>query len=463
MRKASFVLIALAAAAAAAAQDAPSQQPYSAPLALEPGASHYRFSLPAAAYRGNGRRDFADLRVFNAAGEPVPYAFAVREMQPAAPVLQKLNLFPLHGDRENGLAAAKVSVQRTAQGSVVNVSVSDAVPAARRRLIGYLVDASELKAPQEALLFTWQAREGFSGRARVEGSDDLKSWRVLASGAPILSLEHAGARLERNRVELGGARASYLRVSFEAVDPAFALKEASVELRAASAEPAREWLSLQAVPGKIAGELLLDTAGHYPVDRIKFILPQPNTVARVHLSTRDRADDGWRSAASATLYRLAREGGEISNPEVRTAVNADRYWRILVEQKGGGFGSGEVRVELGWVPHQIVFAARGAGPFRLAYGNKLAKPGASALSVVLPQDEKLAPAAASVGEVSASAAPAPSIFADPGRFLRSLSEHGELKKWTLWAALLAGVLLLGWMALRLLRDLGKTPPDRKGV
>lgn len=456
--KASLLLLAFA---TAAAQERPSEHPYSAPIALEPGASHYRFAVPAAVYRGASRRDLGDLRIFNGSGEPVPYAFAPRETQPPAPALQAVNLFPLYGDREKGIGATNVRVERTQQGTVVNVSVADAVPASRRRLLGYLLDASEFKAPQEALLLAWQAREGFSGSARVEGSEDLKSWNSLATNAPILFLEHAGARLERNRVELAGARAKYLRVSFDGVPPDFQLKEARVELRAQKAEPAREWVALRAAPGKLPGELVVDTQSHYPVDRLKLSLPQANTVAQIQLSTRERPEDPWRHAGSAIAYRLTRNGGELTNPDVQVAVNPDRYWRILVDQKGGGFGAGEVTLELGWLPHEVLFAARGASPFALAYGNKLAKPGAAPLAAVLPQDEKLAPGSARLGEATGSAPSRVSLFSDPVRFISGLFENRELKKWTLWAVLLAGVLLLGWMAHRLLRDMGKASSGPK--
>jgi hypothetical protein len=457
--KASLLLLALA--TAAAAQEKPLEYPYAAPIALDPGASHYRFTVPAAVYRGASRRDLGDLRVFNGSAEPVPYAFAQRELQPPAPPLRAVNLFPLYGDREKGMGATGVRVQRTQQGTVVNVSVTDAVPPTRRRLLGYLLDASELDAPQEALVLAWQARAGFSGHARVEGSEDLKSWKSLVASAPILFLEHAGARLERNRVELSGARAKYLRVAFEGVAPDFQLNEVRVELRAQKAEPPREWVSLHATPGKLPGELLIDTQGHFPVDRLKLVLPQANTVAQIQLSTRERAEEPWRHAGSATAYRLARNGGELTNPEVRVAVNPDRYWRILVDQKGGGFGAGEVTLELGWLPHEVLFAARGAGPFTLAYGSKLAKPGAAPLAAVLPQDEKLAAGTARVGDATGSAPPSASLFGDPVRFITGLSENRELKKWTLWVVLLAGVLLLGWMAHRLLRDMGKAPSGQK--
>jgi hypothetical protein len=183
-------------------------------------------------------------------------------------------------------------------------------------------------------------------------------------------------------------------------------------------------------------------------------------VAQVRLFTRERAEDPWRLAASATAYRLARNGGEITNPDLRLPVAAERYWRIQVDQKGGGFGAGEVRFEIGWLPHELIFAARGSGPFMLAYGNKLAKAGALPFAAVMPadaKDETETARPARLGDVSVLAPPSPSLFTDPGRFLRGLADNPDAKKWLLWAALVAGVLLLGWMAFRLLHDMGKSP------
>jgi hypothetical protein len=441
-----------------AAQERPSDYRYSAPVRVDAVGSHYRLTLPAAVYRDTERHDLGDVRIFNAGGEPVPYAFANRAATAVSPKQHGVNLFPLHGDRAKGLDATSVRVERTSHGTVVNVSVSDAPPAARRVLLGYLVDATEFKAPKDALLLTWQAREGFSGQARVEGSDDLKNWNTLAAAAPVLFLEHDGARLERRRIELGGARAPYLRLSFSGVPREFALTDVKVELRPEKPEPAREWLSVAAIEGKTRAELLFDTAGHFPVDRLRFGLPQPNTVAQVQLLTRERAADKWRVLVSATAYRLAREGGDdIVSPDIVVPVTRERYWMAQVEQKGGGFGAGEVQIELGWVPHEIVFVARGAAPFSLAYANRKAKPGALPVaSVLLQQGEHqiMEVKRASVGDISGSAQPAPSLFGEPGRFLSHLSENRDLKKWTLWAALLAGVLLLAGMAFRLLRNLG---------
>jgi hypothetical protein len=442
----------------AAAQERPSQHPYLAPILAEGAESHYRFTLPAAAYRGVARRDVGDLRVFNAAGEPVPYAFARPDAEtPAAAEVHTAKLFPLYGDKAKGLEATAVRVQRTSRGTVVNVSVSGAPPASHR-LLGYLIDAAEFKAPKEALLLQWETREGFSGAVRVDGSDDFKQWSALVADAPVLFLEHRGARLERNRVELGGARAKYLRASFSGVPDDFALKDVRIELRADRVEPARERLSLigEEVKGR-RGEYLFDTGGRFPVDRLRLALPQPNTVAQVQFLTRERAEDPWRAASSATVYRMRRNGADVENPDIRVAVNPNRYWMLRADLIGGGLGAGEVRMEIGWLPHEVLFAARGAAPFTLAYGSKAAKPGAIALNTVLPgyrEGDLSATKLAVVGEISGAGEPRP-VLRDPLQFLRNAAESGEAKKWALWAALVVGVLLLAWMAFRLMRELRK--------
>jgi hypothetical protein len=445
-----FVLLALV-SRAACAQEAPGDFAYRAPLETARPASHYRFALPAAAYEGAARRDLGDVRVFNAAGETVPHAFVPREAQKPEPQLQGAPLFPLYGDPARSLDATLVTVERKAAGTVVSVKVGNATPARRRALIGYLLDASAIRQPLDALVLDWNAVEPFTGQARVEASDDLRAWSTLAAGSPLLHLEHAGAMLERRRVELGGARARYLRVSFSGVPSAFALRQARLELKPLQAELQREWRPLAGSEGKTRGEWSYDSGGHFPVDRVRLRLPQPNTVVQVHVLSRERLDDPWRPAGAAVAYRLSRDGEEIASPELPVRSAAERYWQVRVEQKGGGIGAGSLVLEIGWVPHEVVFAARGAGPFALGYGNREAKGGLLPIGAVLPRGRDGAQAAvaepATVGE-SATQAPAGASL------LRRFFDNRDAKKWMLWAVLVAGVGVLAWMAFRLLQQMG---------
>jgi hypothetical protein len=470
MRFAAAVLLAIC--GLAGAQEKPAQFAHGAAITVDGAESHYRFSLPAAAYMGVARRDLADVRVFNGAGEAVPYAFVPARPKPPAPKVLAATLFPLYGEEAKGLDALDVRVERTRRGTVVHATSAAGTPAGARKLLGYFLDLGDEKGKDkpalQALILEWSSRQGVTGFAHVEGSDDLKRWTSLASGAPVLVLEHEGARLEQKRVELGGARARYLRLSFTAVPQDFNLKGARLELRAESApQPERDWFAVGGAPdAKRPGDYVFDTGGHFPIDRLRFALPQVNTVAQVRVFVRERVEDPWRPATSAVLYRLRRDSRDIINPDVDVHSEPSRYWLLRVDQRGGGLGAGEVRLEFGWVPHELVFAARGAPPFSLAYGLKVAKPGAMALATVLPGYKPDEPISAKTVAVSVQAPlvrERASLWKDPGPFARDAIESGEAKKWALWAALVVGVLVLGWMAFGLLRQVGKASdnPDSR--
>jgi hypothetical protein len=321
MRKLTLIAILLSGLALAASADTPGDYAYRATIAVPGGSSHYRVVLPQAAYRGLQRADLGDLRIFNAAGEPVPYAFVVRQAEATAPAENRpAKLFPLYGDATKGLEGMSLQVERTTSGTVVRMSGDAATRSRARKLLGYIVETGQPDTSMQALLLEWTAREGFAGTARVESSDDLKRWTTLAAEAPILLLEHGGERLERRRVEIAGTRAPYLRISCKGVRDDFALRSGQVELAAAQRELAREWLELAASQdADKPGEFLLDAEVRFPVDRMRLILPQTNTVAPVHFFVRERKEDKWREVGSATAYRL-RRGERLTNPDMQFAA-----------------------------------------------------------------------------------------------------------------------------------------------
>ena len=241
---------------------------------------------------------------------------------------------------------------------------------------------------------------------------------------------------------------------------------AGAELGALRGEPgdaridvARQWETVAGRPvaDKI-GDYAFDTQGVFPADRVRFELPQANTVAQIQLFSRVRSDTPWRPVSRGTAYRLRRDGAEVSNPDMAIGENADRYWLLKADQKGGGLGAGEPKLLLGWIPNEIVWVARGEPPFTLAYGSRDAKPSAYSIESLVPGysrdadlDAKVASAepAASVESVGADA---PTVLGGQ----RALEERIDVKRWTLWAALVLGVAFLGWMAWRLLKQMDKS-------
>ena len=454
-----MLLFALAPFAAQGADERPADFAQAASITAPAGASHYRVSASEAVYRASQKRGLVDLRVANAAGEFVPFAI-VQSSGAGAPEREVVaaKLFPLHGDEARGMEGLSLRIERNAAGTVVQVQADGKATPAARKLLGYLAELPALARAGEAILFEWDAPAGFTGSATVEASEDLKRWSPVASQAPVVLLEHGGERLEQKRVELSPLRSKYLRIAFRGVPAGFALRSASVQLQPATPETPRASIAITGrADAEKKHEYLFDTGGVFPVDRLRFALPQVNAVAPVQVFSRERADAQWRMVASTVAYRLAKDGSEVASPEIAFAANADRYWMVRVDPRSGGLGAGDLGLRLGWIPHEVVFAARGAGPFVLLAGSRGAASAALPVGTVLPGHREGSPleaVEARLGPVAANPAVATAPPKAPADSMRAWVESPEGRKNVLWGVLVLGVLFVVWMATRLMREMG---------
>ena len=472
MKNQIFILIFLVGASAAFGAERPADFAYGVALEADGKDALYEVTLPAAVYRGVVRPDLGDVRVFNGAGEVVPHALRPRrtaDTETVAPVA--LTLFPLKAEAGAGVDSISIRVRRGVGGrSSVDVTSTGARGGSEKRIVGYLVDLTALDRTLSAIEFDWQGLpDGFAGKIRIDAGDDLGSWSTLVAAAPLVSLEVAGQRLQQKRVELPQRKAKYLRLSWTAQGQG----AAAPELTSARGEPVgntveapREWMQAESAKGEKPGEYVFDLRGRLPVDRVRLLLPEVNTVAQIELLVRQKTDAPWRPVARGVSYRLRRDGTEITSPELQVGVTSDRYWLVRVDQRGGGVGAGAPKLEAGWVPHSLVFAARGEPPFQLAYGNREAKPAAYAIETLIPGYRDAGGAKIRAAKTGAQQ----TINVSGAQTLEQRELGGEArlkeaidwKRWSLWGALVFGVLVLGAMAWRLVRQLnegGGAPPS----
>ncbi len=447
--------LALAIAAPALAET-PAEYAYRIPLQASGDGAFVSIELPADVYEGVVRADLGDLRIFNAEGTPVAHAFlphaaATRE----AAGIVTLPLFPLRVDATRAdVTDLAITVRKDAQGTTVNLATRDGQPVAAHRLAGYLVDASEVKEPIAALTLPFAAATNVTTRVRVDASDDLVAWRTLTPDAPLLDLEFAGRRLTRNRVEVPRMAAKYYRLTWIAGQPAPELASVTAEYGERLTEAPRQWRSVPgaALAGK-PGEFEFDLGGTFPADRVTLELPELNTVAPAQLLSRAAPADQWGPVASSVFYRLRQAGGEIENPPLAITVPPRRHWLVRIDDKAGGIGAQPPRLSAGFHPHVVVFAARGSAPFELAYGSGRATPSALPIETLVPGYDR-----ATFRRASFIAAQAGAPIVAPSS--AALRQPMDVKRWGLWAALILASIVLGWMALRLSRQMGERPPDR---
>jgi hypothetical protein len=419
---------------------APEDYAYRMQVTGSPGAAAYRVTLPLSLYQKVFHTDLSDLRVFNGSGEQVPFAFEQPTLETQANAATPLPLFPLVDDSSASLEALRVTIE--AGKGAVNVEAGGQ-PSHGDRTATYLLDGRILETPVAALRLGWPEQAAdFAGRIRVEASDSLADWRVVATAAPIANLHANQARLVEQRIEFPASKAKYWRLSWVGAPAPFVLTSASAEPPKQNVDARRDSLTLEVTQssGK-RGEFEYYVRPRVPVDRINLQLPEDNTVVQVELLSRPKLTVGWEQVRNCGFYRLQGDGTELRNGPIAIPVSTDSYWQVRTDPKRGGLGKVAPQLVVEWVPHQLVFVARGAAPFYVAYGSATADTPAAVSTTLLPPG---------ISIVTASLSDPEPLGGDVK--LQPPAEPYAWKAALLWVILIAAAGLLAWMAFRLSKD-----------
>jgi len=408
-----------------------------------------RVVLPSTVYEHVAHADLRDVRVFNAAGEIVPYAFVPPLPAPAPVARTALAAYPLRVDATTSDLGDFTLSLRTGPGTTtLDVRARDGRAVPGVRVAGLVLDASALEAPIHALVVTLPAGGDVNARLRVEASDDLATWRTLASGAPILRLGVGGQTLVRDRIPLPGVRARYFRISAGDGLPMIELAGVEAETGAPPAPrtlPARDLVGTYVEPGAFE----YDASGPFDVAEINLRLAAPNTVVPGQVLVRSDPKEPWRRLTDAVFYRLGEGSSEVTNPPLATSGAAYRYWRVQLDPRSGVTSASPPALVLGWQPAQIVFTSRGPAPFELAFGRRDVAPGALPIAVLVPGFDARTGLTADAGVATADGVPQ----------LGNRSALGvpvDFRRAALWTVLVVTVVVLGVLGVRLLRQ--PSPP-----
>ncbi len=386
-----------------------------------------------------------DIRVFNSAEEELPHALrrTSPEQSTEEAEFQEVPFFPLWAPEGEGLNSSDLQLKlETAEGKT-RVQLSTASNTATDGLLGaYILDTSDLDAPIGVLRLELTSTKTVR-HVSVAASDDLMHWRVMARNRPMVRLKRGSYEIHRNTVRLDPQTAKYIRVTWEGSSP-LNITAAAVKVRS-TVHYALDRVEVLEPVGESTNDaservINFDSRGYFPITSVRLRLPEVNTVARITLASRPVAgadkDNPWRTRYTGTVFSLNEEGTLIESDPIKLS-STDRYWRVRVSTAGGGIGKSEPALELSYRPLQVVFTARGKGPYLLAIGNP-ATPASSFSAIELGARD--------------------TIDGDTGRIVERRDLGGPPgvqgpafdRRWVLWGALLIGVLLLVGMALRML-------------
>jgi len=433
----------LLASAAASAREQLSDFSNRLPLTLAGSGPWYQLDLPLDVQVASRQPDLGDLRVFDAAGQPQAYAWlhtgGEREDSEAQ---ADVKWFPLYDTADSAQRSPQVRIRLADNGTVVEVLPTQELEAGEEVLRGWLLDTSGLKAPLTRLNIDWASeREGFQ-QFSIEASDDLQHWRAWGNGQ-VARLSFADERIEQHDVDLPGQSARYLRLLWQSPQSAPVLTSAQLTTsRSQRLQVPLLWSEPLAGHTEKPNQYVWELPTGLAVERLRLALDQPNSLAPVDVFGRADAASAWQPLQTGLLYRLIQNGDEASQDELALFGQPVRQIMLQVDDRGGGLGAAAPKLQVAIRPVQLVFLARGKGPFTLAVGSTGLRGAQLPLAVLMPQPGG-PPGRASVAEVRplVAAAPAPVI-----------SSSQAWKRMILWAVLLLGVATLAGMAWNLARS-----------
>jgi hypothetical protein len=467
---AALLAVVAPAALAAPAVDAPERYAAHWPLQLPADARLIRLALPAEVLTQAQTADLRDLRIFNAAGQPVPLALdrfspETRASAPtAAPMV--LPALPILGQPQSGNASAGVGlrIEESTTGRVVRLDLPPAGAAREDAPVGALVDTRAQQAALQGIELdaTWPAARPFT--FHLHASANLRDWQPLGDVTVYRSGADDDTVTTPARVDLAAVslHTRYLRITWDAAE----LSQPSpqvVQVRAVRLLP----VAAVAAPERIAVPLALPDAGRDPrvIEwRLPFATPVvaldiradgPATLVPVRVLVRQQREQPWTPLARHVVFSLTQDGRTQHSPALELGQAAWREWRIEADAASPGFAAAP-QVTAWLAPAQLVFMASGQPPFTLAVGRADAPAASLPLASVIPGYEpgaqnRLPAAALTAHPDSATAIPT----AAPGA-------QSDRRQWALWTILLASVFLLGGMAWVLLRQMNKSPANRAG-
>jgi hypothetical protein len=465
-------LLTLWAALAAAAGHAQQVQPRLAdfamqlPLTVSGENGVVQLRLPLLVYQQSASAELDDLRVFNAAGQALPFALLpVGQSERVRWRESTARSFPIYGAQAARAAQTELDIRIAADGTLISMqSKGSTAPAQALSVLILDLGAPAAAEVLDSVQLLRSEPQTYRAELAIDRSEDLKLWdRVAQSRVDWLQGSQAEPPLVNDRIAIGTRGSRYLRIQWLEGTPV-AFERILVRWRSIeSIEAAPLELKLRPTRGKIDGDLMFATPPSIAATRVGLELPTANTVLPASLGyylRRNSPNETFMPVAQGTFYRLTRDGQERTSSHIQIAPWSATQW-VLRPNEATDL---EPTLVLRWYPQNLVFTARGDAASRnfvLAVGAaqvvsdrwvehrttlERVAPGFSAAEVAALEE-------AVAGEWQTVGTP-PAATATPRAQGKPWLESRSL---VLWAALIYGTLVLAAMTWRLHQQMNPPP------
>jgi hypothetical protein len=415
-------------------------------IASPPGQPFFRVSVPDRVFNETAWPDLRDVRVFNADGEPVPFARVVPSRPAATTERVALRSFRLASTATAG-SVPRIELDAQSRGVELRVMPGAGGQAGVEYLVA--VDGA-LTAPVEGLHLDWSDRtSNWQQRVTVSASTSLQGWDVVAFQRLVMDLKtDDGQRLKHGEIPFGQPASQsyrYWRLKFE---PGEAPSLTSVEAEITAARPPAPGVQIPAsLQPQTDGTAVYVLPSVQPVLNLRITPQAVNSVLPLLVEGRAEATGAWQPLGRTVAHRLStRDGEQIS---AALPLGGTHLQAVRLRAMGTTWGTTPPEVSAEREPLTLVANARGTGPFLLAWGSRVARDTSLPFSTLVPNG----------ATVSADVLPEGTFLAQQelggASRLTAQTPSERAARWQtllVWIALIGGAGLLATLAFRVWRD-----------
>jgi len=426
----------------------------------------YSLDLNETIYKGLTHHDRRDLRVFNNDNEIVPHLIRSKEKkatQATSPV--KLAFFPIYKNTPSDTLDAvsqRIRINTNAQGAIIDLNYAENKKTTPL-LAGYIIDISSIikehaksKPLPDKLTVNWKnSNPNFIKTVRLEGSNDLSRWHNVVSKATLSNMQWQHHTLIQRDITLPVRLPRYLRLSWRqestASNEALDITSLVAHFPDSTQSQKRRWTMLRSIRNVDDATYLFNSESVLPVDRLNVQLSDNNSLLNVKIESAPTKKGPWYKRYQGLIYNLQFSQNNLRNPNIHISGTTHRHWRVQLLDYEGELNE-QPLLQLGWLAEELLFVANGKPPFILAYG--------SALTDIKKQDDalytllKLTPDSAQAAQLGRK------IELGGAIKLKKSPAPLDWKNYILWVVLVSGVGLLGFLVLRLYRQMAQVDSEK---
>ena len=285
------------------------------------------------------------------------------------------------------------------------------------------------------------------GRVMVDGGNDLQEWSPVGS-AVVAYLREDAASIEQRRVRLSRGDFKFLRIRWEGLPENWRLSQVMGVYADGAADAVRKHVTLESTdidPDDNGRLFSLD--GAPTVDQVRVVLPVPNTVISARIFYWAERREQWIAAGRGSYHHIIRNNHAVMSDPLTINKARTSKFKVVITR---GPSDVTMQLEVGFRPDKLLFLAQGQPPFTLATGS------AGDELNQFPQhrvygDRSLATLAEDSGGVVAASLGPRYELGGPDRLVATRPINWRTL--LLWFGLIMGVVFVGFMASKTIREL----------